>query len=271
MREISLKSRSVQIASLIFLFFTVWWIFLFYRGGTGASLPNQIFSGAYGLMALFGAFFGLAASMKWGGTKSYFGRAILMFSLGLFAQEFGQIAYSLYTFLFKIVIPYPSIGDIGYFGSIPLYIYGVLLLAKISGVKISLRSFENKLQAVLIPLGILILSYVIFLRGYQFDWSSPLKIFLDFGYPIGQAMYISLALLTFLLSRKTLGGILRPKIVFVLFALLIQYVADYTFLYQASRGTVYPGGVNDYIYLVSYFFMTLALLDLNLVVSKLKS
>lgn len=200
-----------------------------------------------------------------------------MFSLGLLAQEFGQLAYAYLNFYKNTPVPYPSIGDIGYFGSILLYTYGVILLAKASGVKIRLNSFSKILQAILFPLIILSLGYSFFLPGYDVAWSNPIKIFLDFGYPLGQSVYISLAILTYILSKQKLGGLMKNKILFVLIALFVQFLCDYTFLYQSSRGIWVVGGFNDYMYLVSYFLMTLALLQLNrdklnvLILTKIKS
>jgi hypothetical protein len=58
---------------------------------------------------------------------------------------------------------------------------------------------------------------------------------------------------------------MRPKILLILFGLLAQYAADFTFLYQNHHGTWKAGGVNDYMYLISYFIMTIALVSfLNL-------
>lgn len=258
-----------QIAIVIFILLTLWWLML--RLITGITdFHNQLFAATYGAMALWGGVWGLAVSRKWGGFKSVMGKAIAMFALGLFAQEFGQLAYSYYIYYLKIEVPYPSLGDIGFFGSILFYIYGVLLLAKASGAKIKLQSFVHKIQVVLIPLGMLIIAYTLFLQGYIFDWENPIKVFLDFGYPMGQAIYISIAFLTYLLSRKILGGIMKEKILFILFALCIQFLSDYTFLYQSSRGTWSVGGINDYMYLVSYFLMTLGILQLGTVLNKLK-
>lgn len=257
-------------AIFLFLIFTIWWLFIF-ASGEQSSISNQLFSASYGLMALYGAIFGIFISMVWGGFRSLMGRAILMFSFGLLAQEFGQIAYSYYLYFLDIEIPYPSLGDIGYFGSILLYIYGVILIGKISGVKVSISSYKAKIQAFIIPLLMLALGYYLFLKEYQFDWMNPLKIILDFGYPLGQAIYISIAILAFLLSRGLLGGIMKSKILFILFALFVQFLADYTFLYQASQGTVYAGGLNDYIYLVAYLLMTLAILQLKTVLHSLKN
>lgn len=261
--------KKAFILTVVFLFFTIWWLAIQF------PIPhreffNQYYGVFYGTVALIGAFYGIGIQKQWGGVKSLMGKAILMFSLGLFFQEFGQLTYFYYFFVKHIEVPYPSIGDIGYFGSIPLYIYGTVLLAKASGVKVSLQSFRSKIQAVIIPLLILGYSYFVFLQGYTFDWTKPLTIFLDFGYPLGQAIYVSVAILTVLLTRSLLGGMMKYRVLFILFALLIQYVADYTFLYQVSTDVWTAGGINDYIYLVAYFAMSLALLQLRMSMIKSK-
>ena len=254
---------------IFFLFFTIFFLI------NTLLLPKehylyQIFSATYGFMALWGGVWGILIARKWGGFKSIFGRAIMFFAFGLFAQEFGQLVYSYYLYVWQGEIPYPSLGDVGYFGSIPLYILGVYYLGKASGVHIGLKSFSRKLQAIIIPLFLLAVSYLFFLRDYQFDWSKPLTIFLDFGYPMGQAIYISLALLAYLLSRNVLGGVMKSKILFILFALLVQYVSDYTFLYMTHQGTIYAGGINDYMYLLSYLLMALGLIQMNAVLNKIR-
>lgn len=254
--------KKVAILIAVFLFFTVWWLAI-QLPIASRDVLNKYFGVFYGLVALLGAIWSFIIQKQWGGKKSLMGRAILMFSLGLFLQEFGQLTYFYYFFIRHIEVPYPSIGDIGYFGSIPLYIYGTILLSKAAGVKVSLASFKNKLQAIVIPIIILGYSYFVFLQGYEFDWSHPLTIFLDFGYPLGQAIYVSVAILAVLLTRGVLGGVMKYRILFILFALLIQYVSDFTFLYQVSKEIWTAGGINDYMYLVSYFVMTLALLQLR--------
>lgn len=270
MAETIKKEWQAKAALIIFFILTVWWVVSPSFQGPESKRFFGDFPSIYAVMALLGGIWGIAIARKWGGIKSVMGKAVIMFSLGLLSQVFGQLAYAYLSFYKHIEVPYPSIGDIGYFGSIPLYIYGILLLAKASGAKIKLQSFTHKIQAVLVPLGMLAIAYLFFLQGYEFDWTNPIKIFLDFGYPMGQAIYISIAFLTFLLSRNILGGIMRDKIFFILFALFIQFLSDYTFLYQSSRGTWHVGEINDYMYLVAYFFMTLGLLQLKTVLDKLK-
>ncbi|MBI4225117.1 MAG: hypothetical protein HY617_02185 [Candidatus Sungbacteria bacterium] len=258
--SISLKSFLTAVTFILFAALTIWWIMLLFLGN---EEQNLIWAASYQAVALWGGISGLfIISRLWGGLKSVMGRAITYFSLGLLFQVFGQSVFSFYNITLHIQIPYPSFADIGFFGSIPFYIYGTVLLGKASRISISLKSFRNKLQAIVIPLLLLVISYVSFLLDYQVDFSNKLRILLDFGYPIGQAIYVSIAILVYILSRNILGGIMKNKIILVLIALVVQYVADYNFLYQNLRGTWINGGYGDYIYLFSYFVMSLALVRL---------
>lgn len=269
MLETVKSSWEAKLTVVVFVLLTIFWLYLQIIIPTDTEV-HTFFGAIYGVMAILGAFFGLRISMKWGFFSSVLGRAIAMFSLGLLAQEFGQVTLSYFHYVYDLEGLYPSLGDVGFFGSIPLYIYGVILLAQASGVKIKLQSFASKLQAIVIPLVMLGVGYYLFLQGYEFDWSSPIKVFLDFGYPFGQAIYVSLAILTYLLSRGVLGGIMKTKILVILFALVVQFLCDYTFLYQSSRGVWHVGEINDYMYLIAYFIMTLALIRFELVYKSLK-
>ncbi len=252
---------------ILFLLFTFFWILRNYF-----IQANEFFYwpfSFYMLLPLFGGVTGLLTSTNWGGAKSTIGRAILFLSFGLLAQVLGQLYYFISIDFLHIEIPYPSIGDIGYFGSIPLYITGIWFLSKAIGTKNALN-IKSAFLVVLLPILLLIFSYIEFLKDYEFDWSAPLVIFLDFGYPFGQAIYISIAILTFLLSIKYLGGKLKYPVLVLLFALLCQYASDFVFLYQVNNETWTGGGINDFMYLFSYFVMTMGLLQFNGVLDKLK-
>jgi len=269
MMEAIKKHWSPRITIALFVAGAVWWVGLKLTVDTD-HIQNQVFAAVYGLMALLGGALGIASARSWGGWKSVMGKAIYLLSFGLLAQEFGQLTYSFYIYFQHIEVPYPSIGDIGYFGSIIFYIFAVFFLGKATGSGVTLRSFKNKIQAVLIPAALLALSYFAFLRGYEFDWSAPLTVFLDFGYPFGQALYLALAISIYLFSRKVLGGVMKKPTIFLLFALVFQYFSDYVFLYQANRGIWYAGGVNDFMYFVSYTLMTLGLIQLGVMAARLR-
>ena len=246
----------------LFSLLTLWFIYFLLTNHDSSSQGAQLWAVTYQIIAWFGAITGLYFSRFWGGKESVMGRANLAFAIGLLAQSLGQSIFSFYFFK-GIEAPYPSLADVGFFGSIPLYIYGVILLGRASGVRFSFKSYRSKISAFIIPALILALSYIILLKNYEFDWSSPLTVILDFGYPLGQALYISLALVVYLLTRNYLGGMLKKPILLFIFALLAQYIADYVFLFQISRDT-YTGGLGvDFLYLMAYFIMALALINLG--------
>ena len=263
---------SYIIPILIFIGFTIWWLYLRQFDSDVTRNGRQLWGATYQILAFYGAIVGLLISKKWGGYKSQLGRVALAFSAGLFLQCFGQTYSSYYVYHFAVESPpYPAIGDIGFFGSVLAYIYAVVLLSKISGVKTTLKQVHNKIFAFIIPCVILASSYFFFLKGYEFDWSSPTQIVLDFGYPFGQAFYVSIAILALVMSRNILGGIMRKSILLLIFALLFQYFSDVMFLYEAIRGSWYVGNINDYLYASSYFILFLSLVKLGSTFEKIKN
>lgn len=265
-----MKKNKLQIFfTLVLIGFFAWWVsFQHVVAKYGRSV--EWFEGTYGLIALGGSIVGLSASRKWGGLKSTLGKALLFFSLGLFAQEAGQLIYAYYVDIDKIQIPYPSLGDVAYFGSTLLYIVAALYLAKAAGASTTLKHVKYKFIAVVVPIIIIITSYLILLHNHQFDTSKPLTVFLDNGYPIGEAIYISIGITAYLLSRKFLGGVMRAGILLIIFALVVQYVSDFTFVFQGNRGTYVSGNYDDLFYLIAYFVMTTAMIKFLAIYNRLK-
>lgn len=268
------KNKKTLILSLVFLVYLFLWLSINIFGlfnEASQEDAKSLFTNTYGVIALLGGVMAIIVAREWGGFKSLIGRAITFFGLGLLAQELGQLMYAYYIYVEKVEVPYPSLGDIGYFGSVLLYIVAIYTLFKATGSKFSLVTPLRKLQVLLVPVIVLIGSYAIFLKGYEFTETPLLTAGLDFGYPLLQALYLSLAVLVLILSRKYLGGMIKPAILLVLLSLGVQYVADFSFLYQVQRETWAPGGSNDLIYLISYFVMSLSLLRFETVLQKIKA
>jgi len=259
------KSKLIYLIPIVvFVAFSVWWLYLKTLDLESTRNARQLWGATYQILALYGAIVGTLISHKWGGYRSMFGRVILAFSVGLFLQSFGQNYSSWYVYHYGVESPpYPAIGDIGFFGSVIVYIYGAFLLSRVSGIGVALKKNMNKVMAILIPLILLTTSYLFFLKGYEFDFSQKLKIFLDFGYPLGQAFYVSMAILALIMSRNVLGGVMKKPIIFLILALILQYFCDTFFGYQATQGTWYVGNINDYLYCASYFVMTISLIQIG--------
>lgn len=267
----SLSRDKFSLAALIFFFvLSLWWLFI--NLIPTSDFNKYIFGAVYGpFMSLYGGVVGLYVSKQWGSLRSVMGKAIIFLSLGLLAESFGQLANSAYNVILHVETVYPGIADIGYFGNIPLYIAGIFFLAHVSGVRFNLRSVTSAAFAFLIPCLLLATSYFFFLRNYQFDWAQPLTIFLDFGYPLGQALYISLAVITYMLSKNLLGGMMKKIILMIVAGFVIQYLADFSFLYTNSHNQYFVGGFVDYLYLLSYTIMVLSLLELRQAAIKIRT
>ncbi len=230
------------------------------------DIMRELFTDSYWILPLIGSIFGFTTSRRWGGLSSVFGRSVFFFSLGLFMQVFGQVVYSVYAIWGGVEVPYPSLGDIGFFGSIPLYILGLLQLGRTLNLSKALHEKKNVALVGTVIITLLSATYFVFLNNYDLDFSNVVTMFFDFGYPLGQSLYIGIAVLIYLLSVQTLGGKMRARVLFLLLAMGFQYFADFIFLYRQSRGYWIEGGVSDVLYLIAYFIMgvSLVLLDHDL-------
>jgi hypothetical protein len=270
MNQLLKPSLKLYLIIFVYVLFTIWWVLLQFFIPE-ESYFHDAFSDTYGVLALLSGFVGISIAGKWGGIKSYIGRSILFLALGLLLQFLGQVVYSIYFYLLHIEVPYPSYGDVFFFGSIPLYVFGAWYLAKAAGCGLTFQKFSNKVVSILLPLVLLLMSYYIFLRGIVVDLNHPVKVFLDFGYPLGQSLYLAMAFLTYLLSREVLGGLMKKRLLLILFAFSVQYIADFVFLYKQSRGIWTPGGVSELIYLNAYFIMAMGLVSLSTVFDALQA
>ncbi len=105
------------IVALLFIAITGWYLYIHSFDLSGTERVRQAWGSAYQIMALFGTLIGFAASQKWDGYKSLIGKAIMLFSIGLLLQSFGQSVDSYYNYFKNQAIPYPSLGDIGFMGA----------------------------------------------------------------------------------------------------------------------------------------------------------
>jgi|GEM_PF-327927 len=262
MREIVHDSKFKWLMGL-FVFLTGWFVVeKVFHLDSGRIL---LWTNFYFPLPLYGAICAIFISRQWGGTKSTVGKTIIVFAVGLLAQVWGQISYSYLTTTTGDQMPYPSIGDIGYFGSIIIYIYGLILLARAVGISFFSKSVYRQTQIIVITIALVVLPWLLFLRSYTFDFADPLRTGLDIAYLIGEALYVSMSviILLFVCRNKKLGHSIRQPILWVLAALMVQYIADFNFLYQSQPGkeTWAMGQYGDFIYLIAYLIMSFALLQ----------
>jgi hypothetical protein len=263
-------NRGLQIITGLFIIYSVWWMTLYARG-VNAGSELELWLNLIVIFPLLGGLAGLKYAKLWGGMKSLFGSSMLMLSFGLLAQFVGTIIYHYYIYIVGIEIPYPSVADIVYVAGIVFYIVGAYQLLKVSGVKFASLPWANRFLAISVPSFILLVSYLALMQNYAFEEATGVLIFLDFGWLIGQAIYVSLAIITYFASRKILGGMMRKPIVLLLVALILQYLADFHYSFQITNETYISGGINDYFYALAFFLMAAALFSIGNMFYKVKN
>lgn len=261
----------LKLVFVLFIIITTWWLYLTIKNPSSDD-PRLLWAASYGVVALIGGIYGLFTAKYWGFLKSSLGRTILFLSLALLFAEFGQLVFSYYNVFKKVDIPYPSIADIGFFGNMLFYIFAGISLMQVLSVKLLISRKKIKLFiGILLPIILLVTSYLLFLKGYSTQDVSNLQIFLDFGYPLGDAVYVSLALVTLLSAATYMGGKLKKPLILILIALLVQYSADFNFLYQNSHSTWVNGHYGDYLYFFAYTVMFVSLILLSITFKKISS
>jgi hypothetical protein len=247
-------------AIAIFAIFLGWWgvLYLKYNGNT-ELINTEAWPDVYNLMAVWGVWWGFKALKLWS-LKTAMGKATALFTAGLFLQILGQIIFSIYFNFFGVEVPYPSFADIPYLGSPILYLFALIMLGKAWGVTYDLRKAHGLYLTLLFSIGILLFSgFAIGLgQNYTFDWATPLRIVLDFAYPLVESLYLIVFLHIYL--NKDSSRFFAKVLLFVGAALALQYAADTLFTYLAANDLWNGGSPNELIYLAAYFVMALALI-----------
>lgn len=226
-----------------------------------------LFSDTYGIIALLAALIGLFVTRHF--SKSRVGQIIGAISIGVIFQFLGQITYAYYRMVLNIESPYPSIGDLFYFSTIPMYIYAGWSLVTLFGENKVFSSIKNTTILISTIFIMVALDYFLFLKDYDASNYSNVQIFLDYGYPILQAVFVALAISAYLVLNK-IGGYLKRPVLLLIFALYSQYLADTIFTYKTINETAYSGDIFDLLYIVSYFLIGLSFVGFSAALNKLK-
>lgn len=236
-------------------------IFIYWLGIQASDIKdlpiNLLFSFSTAVLAFAGGVMGLIISSHWGGSRSSVGKAVLMMSLGTTSWSLGNFVWSFYNFILHTEMPYPSFADLGYTLAVPLWAIGVFYLSQATGARFSLRKMKGRLLLFVLPIIAGIFSYY-FLFGIARGYSIPieggwLKIFLDFYYPLGDWVILTMTLLLFGLSVRYLGGRFRTPVFIILIGFVIMFFADFSFSYTTTVGTYFNGNFPDLLFAVAMF------------------
>jgi hypothetical protein len=241
---------------VVYLPIYAWYIYIQLNGIDN----NYLFNWSYGFIGLVSSIYGFTLALrKWGGFKSTMGKLLIFLSLGLFSQWVGLQIWTYYNLVAKTEVPYPSLADVGYFGLVPAYIVAAVLLGKVAGVRFSLSGLKAKLLIVSMPLIALGVAFSLFVRDVGFTDTSPMQLFFDLAYPIGEIIPVTMALVVLMLTTGIMGGKMRGRLQLIVLAFGFQFLTEYLFLYQSGTGAYVNGGIVDLMYATSHLIMGVTL------------
>ncbi len=248
----------------------IWWIAINVNGLENTN-QNYFFGLIFGFIPLVGGIIGIKNAIAWGGIKSTMGRAVGGLSLGLISWAIGGLIWAYFNFT-GIEVPYPSLADVAYLISWPLWTIGAIYLARATGAQISLQKIKGQAALFLVPLFVIIVSYYLLFnvaRGGVIDLSGGgLKLFFDLAYPIGDIVILSISLLVFGLSFKYLGGRYHKPIILLLAGFVVNYLADFMFSWQTTLGTFYVAGSADLLFMTAMTLMSVGVIGLNPILAR---
>ena len=144
-------------------------------------------------------------------------------------------------------VPYPSLADVGYIGLIPFANYGLFLLLKSVKVRLDAKTIVK----VLIPPVLLFVAiFPLFIYGKLAEDVELLTKTLNVVYPLGDVIFLSLALV---ILSLTYGSVLFRSLGIISLGFIIQAMADFSFSYTTSTGAYYTGCWVDILFALAFF------------------
>ncbi len=241
----------------VFALHTMWFLRLsFYH--LENKPESYIWGASYGFLALIGGMYGIAITKKSTSNSTSFIRAVRWLSAGLFFQLGGLYGWTIYNLL-GIAVPYPSFADLGYLACVPCYILAALQFTH-------LRFFyevRKKIIYLSLPIIGLLICYSIFLHATGVLLVRQVTIFLNFSYPSGET--IPILVLAYTLTSPALykNSLYKSKIILLMVAFTMQFLADYMFIYAVQINQYVNGGINDFIYSIAYCIMSFVIISLS--------
>ena len=183
------------------------------------------------------------------GHKSALGKALLFISLAALAWGIGKLTLIYHEIIMELEAPpYPLFSDMLFLSTLPLALFGLYILLKNISAKFDLK-ITIKLAAL--P-AILLLVYIILMRGKLAQGSSLLGGLLGAIYPVGDVVILSFALV--ILSVIKSSKLSRPLSMIGL-SFVIQVVADLGLITTVSMGTYYMGNWVEMLYIIRFMVL----------------
>lgn len=244
-----------------------WWLLITIQGLENTT-QNFLYGTALGVLPCLASIFGFVNSNKWGGLKSSMGKSVFFLSAGLLTWGIGTLVFAYYNIILQVEVPYPSLADLFYIISWPLWAVGMVNLSRATGVTFQLKTAIGRIALFLVPIFIAALSYYLLIIVARdgvilYTPEDLLKVFFDLAYPIGDIAILTITLLVYGLSFKFLGGFFKWPILFALGGFVLNYLGDFSFVYTVTKETFFVANWVDLIYTLTFFCIGLGVSLIN--------
>ncbi|MBU4246388.1 MAG: hypothetical protein ABIF85_01525 [Nanoarchaeota archaeon] len=178
---------------------------------------------------------------------SALGKSLLFISIGLLFWGFGALTWLYYNIAMKLEVPYPSIADALFVGTVLSASWGLFWL---------LKSIKNSFDAgtiiklAVIPVAVFAVTYILFIQSKLVENVSGIEKALNVFYPVGDAVFLSFTIVLLTLIR---GGKMFKPISIICAGFIIQSMADFSFSWTTSAGTYYTGNWVDILFSLAFF------------------
>ncbi len=251
----------IWVLGIIWALFMVWFLGLYVTDTFSGKISFYI--NLYGIIPLIGGIYGLQLAWRWGGFKSAVGKAIFFLSLGLITYSIGLAIWLYYNIVLGVAVPYPSLADVVFILSWPLWTIGAVFLSFATGAILGLRNLRRKVFLLIIPIVVAAFSYyflvVLARHGIVSSYTNAITTFFDLAYPIGDVVILTIVTLLFGLSYKYLGGRYKLAIYIIMVAFVVNYIADFMFAYTTTLGTYYNGSLSDALYVTALTLLAIGI------------
>ena len=239
------------ITFLLLIVNIVWSVLLYNFEPTHVSNWNYLYNFGYGLNYL------LAAGLSFSYLKKYTSArpALMFFGVGFLLFFIAQVIWVYYNVIANLPVPYPGPAD--FFWLLFYVMMGIGFFLLLANIK-STFSPANLLETI-VSSGVIFLLLSSFLSLNNTQYGLPLLTqFLNYAYPLADAILISLSIVTL----RTQTGHLHAYLLFFIFGFMSLAVGDTLFAYQTTLETYWNGNITDVAYSFAGFLLLLGAINL---------
>jgi len=194
----------------------------------------------------------------WENLESILSRIWLGFSLGMIFWFISELSWALYTLIFSVEIPYPSIADV-----YKLIGYGFLFFAIFTYIELFRTVISKKMVAIasvfVLPTSTGIIPSLLLSIGTKASAVNLTTLVVSFAYPLLDLALLAQAMLGLLIFTTTgLKGRLGSVWLLINAGIIMNVFGDLLFSYTNLQNTYYVGHPLELFFHMGYLFFIVA-------------